>query len=97
MKAIYTPISLVASLIAAKFAHRLFRAMWMKLDGAEPPTPVTREASTAKVLGAATLEAAAKASTKTATKRATAHSFHYLTGFWPGDEAKAQKEKAKGN
>ena len=92
---LYTPIALVASLIGAKIGHRLFRAVWMKLDGAEPPKPMLREASTAKVVGAAALEAATKASTKTASKRATAHSFRYLTGFWPGEETQ-EEEKAKG-
>lgn len=96
MKVIYKPFALVAAVIGAKLGQRLFRALWMKVDGDEPPEATAREASLPKVIGSAALEAAALAGAKAATTRASARSFHYLTGFWPGEEAKAKKEEGEG-
>jgi hypothetical protein len=87
MKVLYKPFAIVAAAVGAKLGRRLFRALWAKIDKAEPPEPTLREASFGKVVGAAALEAAAQAGTKAATSRASARSFHYLTGFWPGKHA----------
>ena len=100
MKLLYKPFGVIAGIIGAKLGERLFRALWAKLDSDEPPKPTRREATTGKVVAAAALEAAAHSGAKAVTARASARSFHYLTGFWPGDEAKANgaksKEKEKG-
>lgn len=96
MKLIYKPFALVAAAIGAKLGRRLFRALWIKIDGDEPPEVTAREASLHKVIGSAALEAAALAGAKAATSRASARSFHYLTGFWPGEEAKSKEEEGKG-
>jgi Protein of unknown function (DUF4235) len=95
MKVLYKPFGVIAGVIGAKIGHQLFRAVWARLDTDEPPEPTRREASTGKVVAAAALEAAAVSGAKSVTTRASAQSFHYLTGFWPGDEAKAEKEKKK--
>jgi hypothetical protein len=45
-------------------------------------------------VGAAALEAATLAATKAAANRASARSFHYLFGIWPGAEsAEEQADK----
>lgn len=95
MKVLYKPFALIGGIIGAKLGERLFRVVWAKLDSGEPPKPTLREATTGKVVAAAALEAAAHSGAKAATTRATARSFHYLTGFWPGDEAKADEKKSK--
>jgi Protein of unknown function (DUF4235) len=95
MKVLYKPFALIAGIVGAKFGDRVFRALWAKVDSGEPPKPTLREAPTGKVVAAAALQAAAHSGAKAATTRATARSFHYLTGFWPGDEAKAEEEKSK--
>lgn len=95
MKVFYKPLGVIAGVIGAKIGHQLFRAVWAKLDTDEPPDPSHREASTGKVVAAAALEAAAVSGSKAVTTRASAQSFHYLTGFWPGDEAKGEKKKKK--
>ena|SRR5947209_15815051 len=95
MKVLYKPFAVVAGIIGAKLGQRLFRAVWAKLDSGEPPEPTRQEASTGKVVAAAALQAAAHSGAKAATTRATARSFHYLTGFWPGDNAQAEKQGAK--
>jgi Protein of unknown function (DUF4235) len=101
MKVLYKPFAVIAGIVGAKLGDRAFRAMWAKLDSDEPPKPTVREATTGKVVAAAALEAAVHSGAKAATSRATARSFHYLTGFWPGEEAKPEdrrsKEKAKRN
>ena len=95
MKVLYKPFAVIAGIIGAKIGERLFRALWAQLDSDEPPKPTRREASTGKVFAAAALEAAAHSGAKAVATRASARSFHYLTGFWPGDEDKAQEKKAK--
>jgi hypothetical protein len=94
MKVLYKPFAVIAGLVGAKLGDRVFRALWAKVDSGEPPKPTLREATTGKVVAAAALQAAAHSGAKAATTRATARSFHYLTGFWPGYEAKAE-EKSK--
>src|SRR5437764_2652888 len=93
MKVLYKPFAVVAGIVGAKLGKRLFRALWAKLDSGEPPAPTRREASTGKVVAAAALEAAAHSGAKAATTRATARSFHYLTGFWPGDKPEEEETK----
>jgi hypothetical protein len=101
MKVLYKPFAVIAGIIGAKLGDRVFRAVWAKVDSGEPPKPTLREATAGKVVAAAALQAAAHSGAKAATTRATARSFHYLTGFWPGDEADEkskdkQKSKEKG-
>jgi Protein of unknown function (DUF4235) len=95
MKVLYKPFAVIAGIVGAKIGQALFRAAWSRLDPDDPPEPTRREASTGKVVAAAALEAAALQGAKAVTTRATARSFHYLTGFWPGEEAKAEKDKKK--
>jgi xanthosine utilization system XapX-like protein len=95
MKVLYKPFAVIAGVIGAKIGRRVFQAVWAKLDSDEPPKPTRREASTGKIVAAAALEAAAHSGAKAATTRATARSFHHLTGFWPGEEAKVEKENKK--
>ena len=95
MKVFYKPFAVIAGIVGAKLGQRAFRAVWAKLDTDEPPKPTLRDATAGKVVAAAALEAAVHSGAKAATTRATAHSFHYLTGFWPGDEVKAEEQKSK--
>lgn len=95
MKLLYKPFGLIAGLVGAKIGERLFRAVWAKIDSGEPPKPTRREAPTGKVVAAAALEAAALQGSKAMATRASARSFHYLFGFWPGEEAKDEAEKKR--
>ncbi len=97
MKLLYKPFAVIAGLVGAKIGQAVFKAVWARLDTAEPPKPTHREASTGKVVAAAALEAAALSAAKAATTRASARSFHYLTGFWPGEKQAEEKEKKKGS
>jgi predicted DNA-binding transcriptional regulator YafY len=86
MKLLYKPFALVAGVIGAKLGQSAFKAIWSKLDEAEPPEATSEEASLPKVVGAKALEAATVAGVAAAVNRARARSFHYLFGIWPGEK-----------
>ncbi len=90
---LYKPFAIVASLIAARVGKRTFTQVWSHLSDEEPPKPTTEDAGYTKVMVAAAVRAATLAATAAAADRASAHVFHYLTGFWPGPKEKAPKEK----
>jgi len=85
MKILYKPFGIIASLIGAKIANSVFKALWSRIDHEEPPSPTTAEASFPKVVGAAALEAATVAAISAAVDRAGARTFYHLTGIWPGE------------
>jgi hypothetical protein len=84
MKILYKPFALIASLIAARVGRSAFKAVWSKLDSRDPPDPTQAGVSLPKVVGAAALEAATMAGVAAAVDRASATTFHHLTGIWPG-------------
>ena len=92
MNFLYKPFGLIAGVIGAKLGQTAFKAIWAKLDEAEPPDATTEEASLPKVVGAKALEAATVAGVGAAVNRASARSFQYLFGIWPGDKEE-QPEK----
>lgn len=94
MKILYKPFGLIAGLIAARIGRSAFKTLWSKIDHADPPDPITAEATMPKVVGAAALEAATMAGVAAAADRVSARAFHYLTGAWPGkkkQEAEAEE------
>jgi hypothetical protein len=84
MKLLYKPFALIAGMIGARLGRGMFKALWSKLDGAEPPSTTTEDASLGKVVGAKALEAATLAATAAAADPASRRSFQYLFGTWPG-------------
>ena len=92
MKFLYKPFAIIAGAVGGKLGQSLFKALWSKIDQGKPPKPTIEEASLGKVVGAAALEAAAVAGAKAATTRASARSFHYLTGVWPGGHEEEESE-----
>jgi predicted DNA-binding transcriptional regulator YafY len=88
MRLLYKPFAIIAAIAGAKLGQSVFKSLWAKLDGAEPPRPTTAETSLSKVVGAAALEAATTAGVAAAVDRATARAFHHLTGIWPGKQEK---------
>lgn len=94
MKILYKPFAIVAGIISAQLGRRAFKRLWSRIDDTAPPKPTTTEASVSKVIGAATLEAATMAGIAAVVNRASARSFHYLTGIWPGDKRPEKPEDA---
>lgn len=93
MKILYKPFEIIAVMIGTKLGRNAFKTVWARIDGGDPPGPMTAEASTAKVVGAAALEAATMAGVAAAVDRASARTFHYLTGIWPGKKPQKQLEQ----
>jgi hypothetical protein len=86
MKFLYKPFAIIASVIAARLGHSVFKQIWSQIDDERPPKPTTHDAKVPKVVAAAALEAATLAGVAAVVDRAGARAFEYLTGFWPGDE-----------
>jgi hypothetical protein len=94
MKFVYKPFGIVLGVIAGLLAKRIFDRVWGLFDKEEPPGPTHRDAPLAKVLGAAALEGLTFKLTRVAVDRAGAHSFHRVTGAWPGETAPEPTENA---
>ncbi len=93
MKILYKPFAIIAGIISSLIGRRVFKQLWARIDDSEPPKPTTAETSIGKVLGATTLEAATMAGVAAVINRASAKSFHYLTGIWPGEERPKKPEE----
>jgi hypothetical protein len=92
MTILYKPFAIIAGIIGTRLGQKAFRALWAKIEDAEPPAATTPQASLPRVVGARALEAATTAAIAAAVDRASAKSFHYLTGIWPGAKEEAQPD-----
>lgn len=86
MKILYKPFGLIAGIIASRLGKSTFKVIWSRIDDGKPPKPTTADVSLPRVVGAATLEAATTAAVAAAVNNASARTFRYLTGIWPGDQ-----------
>jgi Protein of unknown function (DUF4235) len=93
MKILYKPFGVIAAIIGARLGRTVFKSLWAKIDTDEPPAPTAPTATLPKVVGAAALEAATIAGVAAVVDRASARTFHYLTGIWPGEKAKQADER----
>ena len=92
MKFLYKPFAIIGAFISARIGRNVFAGLWSRIDDNDPPGPTAPEATLPKVLGAAALRAATMAVVSAAVERASARTFHYLTGYWPA-EKKDKKDK----
>ena len=92
VRLLYKPFAKLAAVIAARLGKSIFRGLWSRIDGGEPPDATTPNASLPKVVGAAALEAATRASVAAAADRVSARLFQRLTGVWPGTEPEKQDD-----
>ena len=86
MKLLYKPFGIIAGIIAAKLARKLFHAMWGTIDEQAPPTAGSEQTTLPKVVAAAAFEAATYAATRAAVDRASLKWFQFLTGIWAGEK-----------
>ena len=93
MKILYKPFGIIASLIGARIANSIFKLMWSRIDDESPPKPTSADVSFQKAVGAAALEAATMAAIGAAVDRASARTFHHLTGIWPGERPEHKQLK----
>ena len=90
MKILYKPFGIIASLIGARIANGVFKLIWARIDEEPPPKVTEADVSFQKAVGAAALEAATMAAIGAAVDRASARTFHHLTGVWPGEHREHQ-------
>ncbi len=88
MKLIYKPFGSALGMISGFIATRVFGAVWERIDGGEPPKPLTREAKLKRVLLATSLQAVAFSGTRAIVERGGARTWDRLFGTWPGKEPK---------
>ena len=86
MKALYKPIGLFLSLVAALIGKRIFNFVWTKIDDEDPPKGTTQEAPWAKLISAAALQGVIFKLTRLVVDRYGAVGWSYLTGQWPGEK-----------
>ena len=95
MKLIYKPFGIILGLLAGQVSKKLFTTVWGVIDDEEPPRPLTRQTSWAKVLGAAAMQGIVFKLVQAAVKRSGARGFHFLTGTWPGPETTEKSQAAE--
>jgi hypothetical protein len=95
MKILYKPFAIIAGVLGARLGKKAFQSLWAKIDDSEPPAPNTEQASLGKVVAARSLEAATMAGIAAVVDRASARSFHHLTGIWPGPKEQSGDQAAE--
>jgi hypothetical protein len=87
MKLLYKPFGIIAGIIGARLARKLFKAVWGTIDHDQaPPRASTEHTTLPKVVGAAAVEAATYAAIRAVVDRASLKWFHFLTGIWAGEK-----------
>jgi Protein of unknown function (DUF4235) len=85
-KALYTPVSLLFSVLGGIAAGAVFKQIWKRIsDEEDAPKALESEYGWREVLPAAALQGAVFALVKTAIQRGGAKGFERVTGRWPGD------------
>ena len=85
-KALYTPVSIVFSVLGGLLAGAVFKQVWKRISGEEEsPKALESEYGWKEILPAAALQGAIFALVKAMVQRGGAQGVKRLTGFWPGD------------
>lgn len=92
MRFVYKVFAKITGGVAAKLGQRLFKSLWSRIDEHDPPKPERLDASFAKVLLGATLEAATMAAVAAVVERATASTFQHLFGVSVEPKKKEKKD-----
>jgi Protein of unknown function (DUF4235) len=87
MKFIFTPISVIAGLLAGILGKKIFERLWGLVDDEEPPRPEHRKLSWPKLIAALAFEGAIFRLAKGLVDHGTRRTFAGATGSWPGEEA----------
>jgi hypothetical protein len=90
MKILFTPISVIAGVLAGLIGKKVFERLWGLIDDEEPPGPQHREVSWPKLVAALALEGAIFRLVKGLADRGARRAFATGTGTWPGEERPEQ-------
>ena len=93
MKIFYKPFGIIAGVISARLARKVFGAVWGTIGDSAPPRAGTEDASLTRVVGAAVVEAGTFAATRAVVDRLALRWFQFLTGIWAGDKKPPDPEK----
>jgi Protein of unknown function (DUF4235) len=93
-KLLYKTVGLLVSVLGGMLAAAIFKKVWKLAAGEdEAPQPTDAGRSWGEILTSAALQGAIFAVVRAAVERATATGTQKLTGTWPGDEGKDEREK----
>ena len=85
-KALYTPISIIFSVLGAVVAGTVFKQIWKRISNEEEaPKALESEYSWREVLPAAAAQGLVFGAVKAMIQRGGAKGFERMTGVWPGD------------
>jgi hypothetical protein len=85
-KALYTPISIVFSVLGAVVAGAIFKQIWKRIsDEEEAPKALESEYGWREVIPAAAAQGLVFGAVKAMIQRGGAKGFERVTGVWPGD------------
>jgi hypothetical protein len=85
-KALYTPISIIFSVLGAVVAGTIFKQIWKRISNEEEaPNALESEYSWREVLPAAAAQGLVFGAVKAMIQRGGAKGFERVTGVWPGD------------
>jgi Protein of unknown function (DUF4235) len=86
VKAIFTPLSLIAGLAAGQLAKKIFDEAWGMVTDREAPRPKHREIDLLVLLGALLVEGAIARLIRGSVDHGLRRGWARLTGTWPGEE-----------
>ncbi len=87
MTVLFTPISILAGVLAGIISKKLFSLVWSAIDDAEPPDHKQRVEDHVTLAAALVLEGAIVRLVRGGVDHASRHGFAHLTGSWPGEES----------
>ncbi len=87
MKVIFTPVFLIAGVVAAMISKKVFERVWAMIDEEDPPQPDQREVNWPKLIGALVIEGAVFRLIKGLTDHGARVMVQRYARAWPGEEA----------
>ena len=85
-KFLFTPVSIIAGLVAGALSRKIFDQVWGLIDSDEPPESKHRDVSWGKLVVAALIQGAIFRGIKAAADHSSRRAFARTTGKWPGKE-----------
>jgi hypothetical protein len=86
VKPVFTPLSIVAGLLAGQLAKKVFDKAWGVATDVEAPRPKHREINLLPLLLALIVEGAIARLIRGSVDHGMRHGWARLTGAWPGEE-----------
>lgn len=88
-RVLFTPFSIIGSLLAGLAGRKLFDKIWSLIDDEEPPEPGEELEPVQRVLLAVILQASVFAVARALFDRQARRTFRRLFGTWPGPKDKS--------